>query len=414
MKKSLFAIAAVTAFAGAAQAQSSVTVYGIIDVGYLGSSSRVSSGATQAKSTGNEFGQGAESTNRIGFRGVEDLGGGLSGLFTIEMAMAPNGTNTLGSATNSNRQTFVGLKKNGLGTGTIGTQYTTAFTLAAATSPGQLNNVVGDVIYGQQSLTATQPGTTTALSSQNANSGSDVGFTVRTANMLKLATESIAGFQANAFYSLDNSNSTQTTQSSATSTGYTGGNDNRNGWGIGINYTIQKFYIGANYQALTAKNPYMATTAQVTAGGVGATTGAPAIFGTSNNTGTNIKDNQFLAGATYDFGILKAYAQYVNRKATSQLTSNAYASRTAQQIGVRSFITPTIEGWGSIGSGRYDTFGTSAPTANFNGWQLGSNYLLSKRTNLYAIYGQSITSSASGANNSAGVSNYAVGVRHTF
>lgn len=34
MKKSLFAIAAVTAFAGAAQAQSSVTVYGILDVGY--------------------------------------------------------------------------------------------------------------------------------------------------------------------------------------------------------------------------------------------------------------------------------------------------------------------------------------------------------------------------------------------
>jgi len=36
MKKSLFAIAAVTAFAGAAQAQSSVTVYGIIDGGYNG------------------------------------------------------------------------------------------------------------------------------------------------------------------------------------------------------------------------------------------------------------------------------------------------------------------------------------------------------------------------------------------
>ncbi len=41
MKKSLFAIAAVGAFAGAAQAQSSVTVYGILDVGFSGSTARV-------------------------------------------------------------------------------------------------------------------------------------------------------------------------------------------------------------------------------------------------------------------------------------------------------------------------------------------------------------------------------------
>jgi predicted porin len=39
MKKSLLAVAAMTAFAGAAQAQSSVTVYGILDVGYIGSNS---------------------------------------------------------------------------------------------------------------------------------------------------------------------------------------------------------------------------------------------------------------------------------------------------------------------------------------------------------------------------------------
>ena len=41
MKKSLFAIAAVTAFAGAAQAQSSVTVYGVLDVGYIGGNERL-------------------------------------------------------------------------------------------------------------------------------------------------------------------------------------------------------------------------------------------------------------------------------------------------------------------------------------------------------------------------------------
>jgi predicted porin len=92
----------------------------------------------------------------------------------------------------------------------------------------------------------------------------------------------------------------------------------------------------------------------------------------------------------------------------------SYGSRTAQQIGVRGNFTPKIEGWASGGTGRYATFGTNSPTANFNGWQVGSNYILSKRTNLYAIYGQAITSSVSGNGNTAGTSNYALGLRHTF
>ena len=41
MKKSLFAVAAATAFTGAAQAQSSVTVYGILDVGYTGGTAKI-------------------------------------------------------------------------------------------------------------------------------------------------------------------------------------------------------------------------------------------------------------------------------------------------------------------------------------------------------------------------------------
>jgi predicted porin len=135
-----------------------------------------------------------------------------------------------------------------------------------------------------------------------------------------------------------------------------------------------------------------------------------------NGYAQNVQDNQFYAGATYDFGILKAYAQYVNRKATSTISSNYYVSRSAEQIGVRSYITPTIEAWASAGLGRYQAFGVNQPTANFNGWQLGSNYYLSKRTNLYAIYGQTLTSNAAttATTSSAALNNYAIGVRHTF
>ncbi len=81
MKKSLFAVAAATAFAGAAQAQSSVTVYGILDVGYIGSSSN-NVIAQGSKNTTNQFGQSAETTSRLGFRGTEDLGGGDRAFFT--------------------------------------------------------------------------------------------------------------------------------------------------------------------------------------------------------------------------------------------------------------------------------------------------------------------------------------------
>ncbi len=51
MKKSLFALAAVGAFAGAAQAQSSVTVYGILDVGFQGVTSRAPASATNLVNT---------------------------------------------------------------------------------------------------------------------------------------------------------------------------------------------------------------------------------------------------------------------------------------------------------------------------------------------------------------------------
>ena len=101
MKKSLFAIAAVTAFAGAAQAQSSVTVYGILDVGYVGSNTKSTNGMTgvQSKTQNSQFGSGSESTSRLGFKGTEDLGGGTSAFFTVEMALNPTSPELSGSST---------------------------------------------------------------------------------------------------------------------------------------------------------------------------------------------------------------------------------------------------------------------------------------------------------------------------
>ena len=417
MKKSLFAIAAVTAFAGAAQAQSSVTVYGILDVGYIGGNSRVSSSATktnggQTKTTVNQFGNSAESTSRLGFKGNEDLGGGMSAFFTAEFELNPQDQNLSGNSRGGmqNRQSFVGLQKTGLGKAAVGTQYTPVFNAGAATSPTGYNNMIGDLIYAGSSQV-----TTKGFDNGGATSA---GFTNRTSNTLTVASDKFAGFGVNAMYTLANQNASATANTSGNVTA--GGNTNANGWGLGADYTYNKFYVTAAYQALkqitsnsnwgtpsfTSSVPW--TTAQPSAGSMAQKDATLSAL--------NVQDNQFLAGASYDFGILKAYAQYVSRKATSTQSSNYYIKRSAEQIGVRSFITPKVEAWAAASLGRYTAFGNNQPTANMNAWQLGSNYYLSKRTNLYAIYGQQLISNSAAATTttSAGASNYAIGVRHTF
>jgi hypothetical protein len=187
--------------------------------------------------------------------------------------------------------------------------------------------------------------------------------------------------------------------------------------------------VTANYQSFKTQNSWTEQVNTVAVGqGTAASPTTPATRTQAAMTGqlTNINDNQAYAGATYDFGILKAYAQYINRKETSGLDGNVYAKRTAQQIGVRSYVTPTVEVWASGGMGRYNTFGASNPTVNFTGYQLGANYWLSKRTNLYGIFGATNTSTgaatvelSNGTTSSvrtfnANANNYGVGVRHTF
>jgi len=425
MKKSLLAVAAIGAFASAAQAQSSVTVYGILDVGYIGSNVRTSATATGvSKTTTSQFGQSAEQTSRMGFKGTEDLGNGTSAFFTAEFQLYPEDQTLSGNSTNKdanganaqsggllNRQTFVGLKKNGLGQAAVGLQYTPIFNAGAATSPGQYNNMLGDLVYA---------GSTTA--GNNGGGATTTGFTNRTANTLSVQSDKFAGFSAGASYTLNNSNTTETVTPTATAIG-TGGSTNASGWGLNADYTYHNFYITGAYQsykqlttATNAGTPTAAfTNTTATLGATGVWTGAQPSSGIAGSA-INIQDNQGFAGATYDFGILKAYAQWVTRTASSTINSGYYVKRAAEQIGVRSYITPVVEAWGSVGTGRYTAYGTQQPTANFNGWQLGSNYYLSKRTNLYAIYGQQNFSNAATATStvSSNANNYAIGVRHTF
>ncbi|MBT8558367.1 porin [Polynucleobacter paneuropaeus] len=426
MKKSLFALAAVGALAGVAHAQSSVTVYGIIDEGLTGGNTYQSNGGTAntaggvMKTTGLGFTSGNQSTSRIGFKGNEDLGGGLSAFFTYEIKMDNDSANGWSTA----RQAFVGVKKNGWGSIAAGTQNTPIYDAVLASDPGNVNNIAGNLITtstkGPQGALAAQDGVQT-----------NQPYATRLANTASIKTDNFAGFTARALILSYAGNQTEVATNTNVNTASGGGTgvvatngtqsvtNNQSGFGIGADYTWQKLMLTANYQSFKATS-------------TGNTIGtASTLFSPSGVTtvATNSQDSGQYYAANYDFGILKAYVQYINRKVANDVQNSVFQKYTAQQIGVRSFVTPTIETWASAAMGKYQnaasvagTNGTNLYTpssANLKGFQLGANYWLSKRSNLYAIYGQTATSNFQYASSTANTvsgnqNNYSVGIRHTF
>ncbi|EWS57112.1 MULTISPECIES: porin [unclassified Methylibium] len=122
MKKSVLALAALGAFAGAASAQSSVTLYGRADTNIT----RTTPGDNRGESIWNMKDGGTSSGiggSRWGLRGVEDLGGGLKALFVLESGFnLDTGSNTAGDL--FNRASFVGLNTASLGEVRFGRQDT--------------------------------------------------------------------------------------------------------------------------------------------------------------------------------------------------------------------------------------------------------------------------------------------------
>lgn len=114
MKKSLIALAAVAA-SGAAMAQSSVTLYGVVDtsVGYVKGQDSVSG----LLNNGN-------ATSRLGFRGVEDLGNGLKAEFVLEGQVDPDNG---GAGFNFKRQSTVGLSSSEFGQVRLGRALTASY-----------------------------------------------------------------------------------------------------------------------------------------------------------------------------------------------------------------------------------------------------------------------------------------------
>ncbi len=141
MKKTLLALAALTAFAGVASAQSSVTVFGGIDLAARNVKNG-SAGSLKTLSTDGNY------SSRLGFRGVEDIGGGLKAGFWIEAGLGSD-TGGMGSPTVTwNRRATASLMGD-FGEIRLGRDYTPTFWTHTQFDPfgtngvGNANNLIG-------------------------------------------------------------------------------------------------------------------------------------------------------------------------------------------------------------------------------------------------------------------------------
>lgn len=122
MNKSYLVLAMLAAFTGNAQAQSNVTVFGSFDGGVRYQNNVDANGSS--KVTMNSTG--TQNSNRLGFRGTEELGGGLQARFLLESGFN-SGNGTLDNpAKLFNRSAFVGLASK-WGSVDVGRQYTVGF-----------------------------------------------------------------------------------------------------------------------------------------------------------------------------------------------------------------------------------------------------------------------------------------------
>jgi predicted porin len=383
MKEKLIVLAAVAGFSGLAHAQSSVTLYGLIDVGVLYANNTGGHSLTQM-SSGNING------SRWGLRGTEDLGGGLQALFVIESGYSLNNGKLGQGGDLFGRQAYVGLSSSSLGTLTIGRQY------------DSLTDYPGPFEAANQWMPyfGAHPGDLDNLNGTN-----------RINNTVKFKSLSYGGFSFGGMYSL----------------GGVAGQFTRNQiWALGAAYKSGPVALGVAY--LNVRDPNYSLY------------GNNALSSTTASNVTNrvfsgyasAKTQQVIAaGGSYTFGLATVGATYSNTQFRSIGSESGLSATniggTAMfhnaELNFRYQLTPA---W-LLGAAYDYTKGYGVNGATYHQGMFGTTYFLSKRTDVYAaaIYqhasGTDSTGAAAVANlNGLTASSTAnqvlgiVGMRHRF
>lgn len=356
MKKSLLALAVLGAFAGTASAQSSVTIYGVLNMA-------VAKGNCSGTPTPCAVNPGAPAgdswqllqygTSRLGFRGNEDLGGGLSAQFQMEHRFAPD-TGAASSATSFwNGRSYVQLSSAAAGAVYLGREYTPAFWVQLKSDP-----------FGNDGIAQTGTGITWAgYYTPDVGSGTTAAAptwpapgSARTSNTVGYKTPSLGGLTANIAVGL----------SEATQQG-------RN-LGFNAEYAAGPIYAALGYEKITD--------------------------GASDGRGvTNI-------ALHYNLGFVKPIFYYAKSKSGTNAQDD-------NKVYVLAATAPVGNGLFKFGYSKI-TF-ENGTIKDHKKLGLGYDYFLSKRTNLYAELasakgrGASATAATTERNTA-----YAFGIKHTF
>jgi len=354
MKKILLASAIASLFSVAAHAQSSVTLYGILDEGVQFNSN--------AKNTvgGNNVGGrqvALDSTSglngsRWGLKGAEDLGGGLKAIFTLESGVNLNNGAFGQGGTPFGRQAFVGLSSSKYGAITLGRQYDSVVTYV---QPVATTGYIGG------SSLIEHPGDLDNLNNS-----------LRTNNTIKYASPSFSGLTFGAEVSLG---------------GQAGNVTGGGGYSAGAAYANGPITLGAAYNYF--KNP------TGTAGSTGLFTdnvnGTSSLSGVLNSAYQSASSYQVAAaGGTYALGPAVFGVSYSNTKYKSIVSMNgATATFNDVEAGLKWNFTPTLYSGLAYnytkGNSVSNAAGVNVGNQHFNQLSLLTDYSLSKRTDVYVL-----------------------------
>jgi predicted porin len=348
MKRTLFAIGAFCAFATSAHAQSSVTLYGVIDEGLM-----FNNNATTAELPAGGRKVYMDSLNglygsRWGLKGSEDLGGGTRAIFTLESGINLNSGALAQGGLEFGRQAFVGLSNTRYGDLTLGRQYDSVVLYAQSVT---IQGYLGSEVF------------------QHPGDLDNTANSLRTNNAIRYSSPNFKGLTFGAELSLG---------------GVPGNISGGGGYSAGVAYVNGPLALAAAY--LYFKNP---TSSTATAG-----------FFTSNGSGTQLTGvlnkgyataNAYqvaIGGLTYAIGPILIGASYSNvQYGVISALGGATAKFNNVDVGVKWTLTPALY----VGAAYDYTKGSNVAAPNgenignqhFNQFSLIADYALSKRTDVY-------------------------------
>ncbi|HEX7934903.1 MAG TPA: porin [Paraburkholderia sp.] len=340
MNKKLLTAATLAVFASAAHAQSSVSLYGVIDAGisYVNNSKTATAHDKLFK-----YDDGVAQGSRWGLRGTEDLGGGLKALFVLENGFnSGNGTAGQGGAM-FGRQAYVGLSQNNVGSLTFGRQYSfsTDYLGGNYTTGGQ--TVAGNYAYHINDVDQ--------LTSSRIN------------NAVKFSSANFSGLTFGAMYGFSNQ-AGAFAGAPATGTAAAPVAGSSRAYSFGVNYANGPFGVGAAYTDI--RYPGQATPAFTTA--------------ISNVTPGTIRDlRTFGVGGRYTIAAATLWALYTNTR-LDPITGGA-TTFAAYEAGAKYAFTPAL----TAGAGYTYMHLSNANSGHWNQVDLSVDYALSKRTDVYAL-----------------------------